>query len=423
MDLDGTLTNTADISFKKMKDGLVDFDVKKIPLFEGAIKFINQLKSSYDVFIISDSHPKYVKKIVNEYFNTPCLSLADKPNTSKTQKFLKELGYSEPISTKFFVVGDTWLDITLGRGLNSLLGRGFDALTILVELYTSKNIEERDGIGQARKHWKSGPTFYARNYNDIFSIIENETKYLFSGEAIFQNERSHTAIRFYTKKNSDRFIAYRALARQQQGECDSFAIANKYFEFGRPDRENLTLEKLVTAVEEYVNFVTSFDCKWDYFIYVPDKTTTQPPNKMKDFFDKINVKIEKANLLEWSPLVSGSTRQKPNFEERVRFVGDNLSVVRNTDLRGKSIIILDDQLTTGATANAICQKFIDKGAKNLIFLALFYLIDKVDSQRLCPQCGNKLQIKIRRENGSRFFSCVLPQYKGTGCGFTESIDE
>ena len=415
VDLDGTLTATADVSFKEMKDGLAEVDLQKIPLLDGAIDFINQLKTSCDVFVVSDSHPKYVQKIVNEYFNVPYLSLADKPNTSKTQDFLKGLGYSEPTLTNFFIVGDTWLDITLGRGLH--------ALTVLVKLYDPKNIEERDGIGQARKHWKSGPTFYAKTYNDIISIIGNKTKYLFSGEAVFQGVRSHAAIRFHTEKNPDGFIAYRALARQQQGECDSFAIADKYFEFGRPDRSNSTLEKLVIAVEEYINFVASFDYKWDYFICVPDKATTQPPNKMKDFFDKINVKMVKANLLEWSPLVSGSTRQKPSFEERVGFVGDNLTVVRNIDLRGKSIIILDDQLTTGATADAICQKFIEKGAKNLIFLALFNLVDKVDSQRLCPRCGKKLQIKIKRDDGHRFFSCVLPQYKGTGCGFVENIPE
>ena len=133
VDLDGTLTATADVSFKEMKDGLVEVDLQKIPLLDGAVDFINQLKKSCDVFVVSDSHPKYVQKIVNEYFNVPCLSLADKPNTSKTQDFLTGLGYSESTLTNFFVVGDTWLDITLGRGLH--------ALTVLVKLYTPKNIE------------------------------------------------------------------------------------------------------------------------------------------------------------------------------------------------------------------------------------------------------------------------------------------
>lgn len=416
VDLDGTLADTADESFKGMKDGLVNTDLQKIPLFDGAVEFVSQLKIFCDVFIVSDSHPKYVEKIVNEHFKVPCLCLADKPNTFKTQKFLENLGYSEISSNNLFVIGDTWLDIALGRGLN--------ALTILVKLYKSKKIDERDGIGQDRKHWKSGPTFYAENYTKVVSIIENKSNFLFAGEAVFQGVTSHEIIKFHAKNNSDRFIFYRALARQQQGECDSFAVADKYFEFSRPDRSRLTLRNLSLAVENYINFVLSFkDYKWDYFTYVPDKVTTQPPNKMKDFFDKIDVKIEKNNLLEWSPLVSGSIRGKPNYKERLTFVDDNLNVVNDVNLQGKSIIILDDQLTTAATADAICKKFIDSGAKNLMFLALFVLTDKVDSQKICPKCGKKLQIKINKTIGNKFFSCVPPKFKGTGCGYIINISE
>lgn len=417
VDLDGTLTDTADVFFKDMKDGRVSTDLNKIPLFEGAVNFIENLKVFCDVFIVSDSHSKYVRKIVDEYFKVPCLCLADKPNTSKTREFLEEkLGISKILPDKFFVVGDTWLDITLGRGLG--------ALTILIELYKSKKIDERDGIGQDRKHWKSGPTFCAEDYNKVVSIIEDKSKFLFAGEAVFQGATSHEIIKFHTEKNSDRCIFYRALARQQQGECDSFAVADKYFEFSRPDRSSETLNSLVLAVKEYINFFLPFEkFKWDYFTYVPDKATTQPPNKMKDFFDKIDVKIEKNNLLEWSPLVSGSIRGKPNHKERFAFVGDNLTVVNDVDLQGKNIIILDDQITTAATADAICKKFIDSGAKNLMFLALFVLINKVDSQKICPKCGKKLQIKINKNNGNKFFSCVPPKFKGTGCGYVINISE
>lgn len=116
-------------------------------------------------------------------------------------------------------------------------------------------------------------------------------------------------------------------------------------------------------------------------------------------------------MLEWSPLVSGSIRGKPNYKERLTFVDDNLTVVNDVNLQGKSIIILDDQLTTAATADAICKKFIDSGAKNLMFLALFVLIDKVDSQKICPKCGKKLQIKINKTIGNKFFRAYLQNLK------------
>lgn len=415
LDLDGTLISTSDSSFKKMKDGLEDVDFRKIKSIEGAEDFVKKLKANGClIFIISDSHPRYVNKVVDAFFGVPCLSLADKPNIFKSMDFLKDFGISydkKPIN--YFVVGDTWLDIALGRGLG--------ALTILVDFDRSKGVEERDGIGQPKKHWKCGPTFYVKSYNTILSILNDKTAHLFSGEAVFQNRKNPAPIRFETKKTSDRFIIFRALARQQQGECDSFARADKYFEFGRVGRGIDTLEKLAASVDIYLDFVMSFDYKWDCLTYVPDKSTTQPPNKMKDFFDQINVDVKKYELFEWVSDVSGSTRKKPNFESRSEFVEKNLNCQDNIELQGKNIIILDDQITTGATAQVICQKLIEKGVGNIMFLALFALIDNIESQRACPRCGKKLQVKVNRDNGSKFFSCVPPRYKGTGCGFLEDI--
>jgi FMN phosphatase YigB (HAD superfamily) len=71
IDLDGTLTNTAHPKFKRMKDGLDEIILSTIPVFEGAIEFVNLQKSlGNKVIILSDSHPKYVNKIATELFNS-----------------------------------------------------------------------------------------------------------------------------------------------------------------------------------------------------------------------------------------------------------------------------------------------------------------------------------------------------------------
>ena len=43
IDLDGTLTHTADVKYKKLKDGLQDFNPSIIPLFQGSVDFISTL--------------------------------------------------------------------------------------------------------------------------------------------------------------------------------------------------------------------------------------------------------------------------------------------------------------------------------------------------------------------------------------------
>jgi len=87
---------------------------------------------------------------------------------------------------------------------------------------------------------------------------------------------------------------------------------------------------------------------------------------------------------------------------------------------------LDDQYTTGATADALADKLRVKGAQNVLFIALFHLVAPVNSSKLCPSCIAKglekqLQVKINRQTGTKFYSCVLPRFGGNGCGYTENI--
>ena len=55
-------------------------------------------------------------------------------------------------------------------------------------------------------------------------------------------------------------------------------------------------------------------------------------------------------------------------------------------------------------------------------LSLFYLISSVESERVCPHCGTNLQVKVNRNKGTRFLSCVPQKFGGKGCGnFIENI--
>jgi len=155
---------------------------------------------------------------------------------------------------------------------------------------------------------------------------------------------------------------------------------------------------------------------------VPDKQTTIPPNKMKELFQIINTRIEKKEILIWSGDIKTSIKNEVNYENRIMFVNNHLHVDSSIDLNGKSIIILDDQYTTGATASAICEKLKSHGSKNLLFLSLFYLINTIESSKVCSKCGKRMLIKIRRSDGHKFYSCPLPKYGGNGCGLIIDIN-
>ncbi|ARV06091.1 hypothetical protein BTO04_04960 [Polaribacter sp. SA4-10] len=414
LDLDGTLTHTAHSYFKKMKDGIANTDVELIKryVFPGALSFIKeQLLLGNKLYIISDSHPNYVKAIAEQIFDLPYLSLADKPNDKKTRAFIQSTpNLKEAFHNKdnFILVGDSWLDVALGRLLN--------IRTVLTKLYTSTEVELRDGIGDDWKPMKQGPTYYANNFNELANIISNPLKNLLALEAVFQGVISSKVVKFKFHKHTNGFTAFRCLARQDDGECDRFASADKYFQIDNPARTIDFLDNLALSVSNYLKSVEAQNTfKWDYLSYVSDKKTTKPPNKMKQIFDLVKSNIPKVELFEWDPNVEGKLRYQPDYKSRREFIAKYLSTHKYYDLKDKSIIVIDDQFTSSATAYEISTQLRNRGAKNILFIALFYLILPL-SNKTCPKCGKSMQIKINRDNGNKFYSCIPPKYRGEGCG-------
>jgi predicted HAD superfamily phosphohydrolase YqeG len=416
IDLDGTLTDTAHEKFKPFKDGEIDTIIEDIPVIAGAKNFIQELKTVGHIpVIISDGHPKYVNLIAQKIFDVPALSLSDKPNSLKTKEFLKLKFGSLNYSDQCVIIGDTWLDIELGRSLN--------CPTIMTTFYKSTSVEERDGIGQEWRHYKSGPTYVTESFDRIHEMLADPLKYLLSVEAIFHNIKSDQGRKFFSDTANNQVTAFRSLGRQNAGECDCFGVAAKYFLFQRPDRPETVVRTLANAIENYLEHVikSAPQFKWDILTYVSDKGTTVPANKMKQLWEFTNVSIERKPLLVWKENIQGNIKSQKHYKERKCFVKENMYVSSEFDLNGKSVIVIDDQFTTGGTAFAIRDMLRDKGVKHILFVTMFYLITNVSSEQLCPRCNKRLVIKIRRSDGNKFHSCVAPTYGGEGCGYVANI--
>jgi predicted HAD superfamily phosphohydrolase YqeG len=425
LDLDGTLTNTAHIKFKPFKDGVEEADISNIPVFAGAKSFIDKLKALGHIpIIVSDSHPKYVKKIANQIFDIQYVSLTDKPNTEITLDFINSITDLKSLYTNhdnFIMIGDSWLDIELGRRLN--------IRTILTQFYQATTIDPRDGIGQDWKPIKMGPTYYASSFLEIIDIINNPKGNLLALEAVFEGKNSSKAVKFLTRQYSDGFTAFRCLARQQDGECDKYARADQYYQIDNVNRKGEFLESLARSITNYLEGISNHtQFEWHYLTYVSDKRTTTPKNKMKEIFDLVVSNFTKIKVFEWSDSVEGSLRNQPNYKARRDFISENLKIIQGIELNGKNVIVIDDQFTSSATANEISSQLRKRGVKNILFIALFYLILPIESIRSCSNivdglvCGNRMKVKIRKSDGHKFYSCVPPRYGGNGCGHIENID-
>lgn len=434
LDLDGTIINTVHPSWKPYKDGQQDYPVAQIPLFIGAKEFIASRKHKGDSLVIaSDSHPRYVNPIA-DMLGVEALSLADKPNNKKILEFLdSHPQYKQMVAEgNCLMVGDTKLDIELGRRIGAL------TCWILPYQIIDEIKDERDGVGDEMASKKMGPTFAVKTLTELERIIDSPLDNLYSIESSFAGGKSFRAIRFSDNRYIDgSYSCIRCLARQEQGACDKYARADKYYLMSNPNRTQDLLQSLANGISTYINQPVIMNQGWDYFTYLTDKVSTVPANKMKAIFDLVSTSITKCELLKWSDSTQGSLRNRNLYNERKAFLEQFLTVSipkekvidlfgeeieQPISIQGKNIIVLDDQLTTGATAWHVIHKLKEKGAKNILFIAMFQMVLAVNNNDvICPRCGKPMIMKIRRSDGHRFYSCTPPEYRGDGCGFIIDI--
>lgn len=434
LDLDGTLINTVHPSWKPYKDGQQDYPVAQIPVFVSVKEFIASRKQKGDsLVIVSDSHPRYVNPIA-EMFGIEALSLADKPNNRKLNDFFdSHLQYKQMVAEgDCLMIGDTKLDIELGRRIGAL------TCWILPYQISKEIMDERDGIGDEMASKKMGPTYAVKTFAELERILDSPQNNLYSIEASFAGGQSLNAVRFSDNRYMDgTYACIRCLARQEQGACDKYARADKYYLMSNPSRTEDFLQSLANGISSYINQPAVMNQGWDYFTYLTDKSSTVPANKMKAIFDLVSTSIRKCELLKWSDSTQGSLRNRNLYNERRDFLEQFLTVSlpmekvidlfgeeseRPLSVQGRNIIVLDDQLTTGATAWHVIHKLKEKGAKNILFIAMFQMVLAVNNNDvICPRCGKPMIMKIRRSDGHRFYSCTPPEYKGNGCGFIVDI--
>lgn len=430
IDLDGTIINTTHPAWKPYKDGQADSSIEpylnQLPFFTGAREFLQKQKQQGNaILIVSDSHPAYVKPIC-KYLDCDCVFLAEKPNKERLMRYLDaHPSYKEQVeSGDCFFIGDTALDIELGRKL------GVPTIWILPYQVSNENKNSKDKVGDIMGAIKMGPTYAARTFSEVQQILDNPINNLYIIESLFAGGYSPRTIKYDTNRFQDHsFAAMRCLARQQSGVCDKYARADIYYFISNADRRKEIVPKLAEGVSSFLNLKTVSACNWDYLTYITDKRTTVPANKMKEIFDQIESPVRKVRLFKWADEVNKSLRTMKDYKAREAFLGQNLSIDTTAlereglSLAGKNVVVIDDQLTTGATAWYVIRMLKKQSVQNVLFITLFLMVLPLESDVLCPRCGKPMSVKIRRADGHPFYSCNPPWIGGDGCGYTLNKDE
>jgi phosphoglycolate phosphatase-like HAD superfamily hydrolase/predicted RNA-binding Zn-ribbon protein involved in translation (DUF1610 family) len=413
LDLDGTLVNTMSDEYAKYRDGKADINLNNVPLFDGALDFVKRISNNgNEVFIVSDSHPRYVEPIASKIFKLKSLSLAYKPNLEKITEFIKQNSTIQLPSSRIFMVGDSPLDITTARKLK--------VPSVYVE---HKNDFQPETWAAARK---CGPTYCCDGLKEVENVINNPLENLLSIEGIPYSKNCKGSIQIggvkYRSHGGKKLFKI-ALARQDVGPCDTFAKSVWYNKFSSPDRDKEFLNSLAEGVGNFIKYFEKHEgISFDVISYVSDKKTTVPRNKMREFVEMIDIGTPVQSVTSWRADIDGSIRNQPKRGKRYDFVKKYLFVDVNSRISGKNLVIIDDQLTTGATMDAVTEMLWDCNANHVLYISLFRIIDEISSGKLCPKCGKEMSIRNRKRDGQKFYSCVPTQFGGTGCGKIVNFD-
>lgn len=417
LDLDGTLVDTNASRFDAIKYGRErSFALEDIPIIAGALEFVEAVKQlGHSVTIISDSHYAYVGPVSEKIFGAQWLALSEKPNTLKLSGYL-ERTFKFPLVTfaeEFIFVGDTWLDVQLARGLSLpsvLLFRGID------EVPHDPYYNEEEGWA---RRCKMGATHNCSSFGALLEIIVDPAEQ----RLVLEDPLGTASAHMFSGKNcNDAHTLIRGLGRQQQGPCDAYGAIDRYKKFGSEHRTDDFLAGVAADVSRYLREqVMMHDIiRWDLITCVADKSTTKPPRKMAKLLHALDVDLPREELFTWLPEVTGSIRHEKHRTNRMEFVKRFVRLENYANLTGKNIIVIDDQYTTGATAVSHVDMLLKVGVQNVLFIALFYLIDDVAIEKICPRCGQQAKVKYG-PNHSKFYSCVPARFGGDGCGWTENI--
>lgn len=156
----------------------------------------------------------------------------------------------------------------------------------------------------------------------------------------------------------------------------------------------------------------------DFLTYVPPKPNDIASNKFNRFASlKLNACSNSGLVLKEIMKCNRDFSQKQydayHRSENVKGAFEVLS-----DVKDKTVVVLDDIYSTGATINEIGRVLYEHGAKSVIaiFLAINQMTESISQQFRhvkCPKCGADMKLIVRTDS-RLFFGCPnYPNCKGS----------
>jgi len=161
-----------------------------------------------------------------------------------------------------------------------------------------------------------------------------------------------------------------------------------------------------------------------------------PPRPGKtDRFKTITAQIANDNVIEDISenfvCIKDYPSQK-NLSARDRYNNVESAFKYNGDLSGKTVVFIDDVMTTGSTIRACVEQLQKQGSKSVLVIVL--AINQIDGSYWssaqpyihCPICDAKMHLLVNSKNQSFFYSCYercLPNHEWKSLPFVPAWEQ
>lgn len=265
-----------------------------------------------------------------------------------------------------------------------------------------------------------------RNFPDHFLILDDLKGLL---------EKSHDGVKLFleTKWVNAKYyysVLYKEELKYYYDESKTVDVfmAGRYFRSNDLRAYSHILTRLILAFKDekegaYVSLTPEINRKIkeldktkniDYITSIPCK-----PSK-NDRFEQLFYEDEKliSNKLETNLLSCtrdyDSQREFKTKKEKANNVKGAFKVNDTIDVEGKTILIIDDILTTGSTVLECASILFDRGAKRVILLPFGVTQDTYESMPRIPQIisnNEKYKLRFNRNNGNPFWVAGQGNFK------------
>ncbi|MFU5406876.1 HAD-IA family hydrolase [Pseudomonas aeruginosa] len=183
------------------------------------------------------------------------------------------------------------------------------------------------------------------------------------------------------------------------------------------------VDLLAHCIENIPSHILQNGNTFDIFTIIPSKK--EKNKRLENLLQRTRKKSQSPSLFleDVFEFSAGAPSLKTlSRDGRLAAVTQSLHLTHNYDLRGKTVLLFDDVMTTGSTFTRAFELLNEAGAKLIVGLILAKNVSIAEEDKDCPNCGRAMRIQKNKTTNERFWGCTGYHDKQSKCTYAEPLE-